>query len=155
MSKVTEIERVIAWSDSRGISKQEPFRGSLRVSTNAIRKTHTQLQHEGVSGYVLNKLEELQEYCEATEENDRIDAIGDSMIYDMTEMLKEGYDISKVFNEVLIVIESRTGHWDDKLGKFVKDSSKEALARRYKPDYVKNCKQKTLPKSLFGHGKHE
>lgn len=153
--QVTLIERVTAWSETRGVTKQKPFRGCLEHPKTVLNMTYKNLDELGVSGYLLNKLEELEEYCEAVEENDRIDAIGDSMIYDMTELLKEGYDIAKVFNEVLMVIESRTGRWNDKLGKFVKDSSPEAISRRYKPDYVGNCKQKVLSKSLFGEDVHE
>jgi hypothetical protein len=50
-----------------------------------------------------------------------------------------GYDILCVMNEVMLVLESRTGEWNDELGKFIKDESDEAKAKWYEPDYSK-CK---------------
>ena len=126
--------RLKGWSDSRGISQQIPNR----------------------NGYIANKVEELGEYADAmklSDENEAIDAIADSMVFDATELVKMGYDIEKVLNEVLLVVESRTGVWDDYNNKFQKDKSPEAQARWYKPDYINNCKSNTnYTGSLFEHG---
>jgi len=56
-----------------------------------------------------------------------------------TKLVVMGYDIRKVMNEVVLVLESRVGEWDDDLGKWIKDTSPEAKANWYKPDYSK-CK---------------
>lgn len=126
-------ERWRDWADNRGISKQTPDR----------------------NGYIANKVEELGEYAEAmkkNDENEAIDAIADSMTFDATELVKMGYDIERVIAEVLLVIESRTGKWDELNNKFQKDMSAEAVAKWYIPDYVKNCKAKTnYTGSLFAH----
>lgn len=126
--------RLKEWSDSRGISQQEPDR----------------------NGYIANKVEELGEYAEAKkigDKNETIDAIADSMVFDATELVKEGFDIELVLNEVLKVVESRTGHWDKINNKFQKDTSTEARVKWYKADYVNNCKAKTeRTGSLFGFG---
>ena len=144
-------KRLKDWSDSRGISQQEVSVNDWSAITPVLDTIHSSLKENGVQGYVLNKIEELVEYCEAMrdgDENGAVDAIADSSVFDATELVKMGYDIDKTMNEVLMVVESRTGQWDESLGKFIKDGSPE-----YEPDYVKNCKlieERTT--SLFGHG---
>lgn len=59
----------------------------------------------------------------------------------VTQMIAMGYDHRKVFDEVLKVIESRVGAWSDVHGKWMKDTSPEAQAHWYTPDYSK-CKLK-------------
>lgn len=112
--------RLRAWAISRGIAKQEPNRNA----------------------FVANITEELGEYLEAFKkgnQNEIVDAIADIRVFCATELVKMGYDIEKVDNEVLMVIESRVGVWDDVNGKFQKDESKEAIAEWYEPDYMTNC----------------
>lgn len=124
-------KRLKDWSDSRGISQQEPNR----------------------NGYIANKVEELGEYAEAMKkgnENEAVDAIADSMVFDATELVKMGYNIELVLNEVLKVVESRDGKWDVINNKFQKDTSPDAQAKWYEPNYVK-VEDKTP--SLFGFGK--
>jgi len=55
------------------------------------------------------------------------------------KLVNDGYDIRLVMDEVLKVLESRTGTWSDEAGKFLKDESLEAKALWYEPDYSK-CK---------------
>lgn len=133
------------WSDSRGITAQEVGGANdwTEVS-NDIDKLHARvIKHHNCSGYVVSKLEELAEYADGKitcDEDEIVDAIADSMTYDATELCKMGYDIEKVLNEVLKVVESRVGKWNNELGKFDKDKSPEAKANWYRPDYVNNCK---------------
>lgn len=133
-----------SWSDSRGISNQEPSNNDWDSVESELKWVYRKLNNGvGASGYVLNKLEELIEYTVAKrdgDENGWIDAICDSRIFDATELLKEGYSISDCDDEVVKVITSRTGTWDDDIGKFVKDKSPEAQELWYEPNYVKNCK---------------
>ena len=51
-----------------------------------------------------------------------------------------GYDSYKCMLETIKEISSRTGHFDETIGKFVKDKSPEAQAKWYKADYDK-CKK--------------
>ena len=51
-----------------------------------------------------------------------------------TEM---GYDFKKAMDETIKEISSRTGSYDEKAKKWVKDSSNEAQAKWYKADYEK------------------
>ena len=113
--------RLRAWCISRGIAKQEPNRNA----------------------FCANITEELGEYLEAFKignKNDVIDAIADIRVFCATELTKMGYDIDKVDNEVLLVIESRIGEWDDTNNKFQKDMSKEAVSQWHIADYSK-CKE--------------
>ncbi len=146
-------ERLKGWSDSRGISQQALPQQDYGLASEVLLEVHSRLQNRGVSGYILNKLEELEEYAIAMHgghENDVIDAIADSMVFDSTELVKMGYDIEKTTDEVLKVVESRTGKWDESLGKFMKDKSPEAQARWYNPDYIARCKFNTnKTRSLF------
>ena len=50
-----------------------------------------------------------------------------------------GYDFYKCMMETIQEINSRTGHYDDSIGKFVKDMSIEAQSKWYKANYD-NCK---------------
>lgn len=52
-----------------------------------------------------------------------------------------GYDPYECMDETIKEISSRVGHYDDKIGKFVKDESKEAKSKWYKANYLK-CKIK-------------
>ncbi len=149
-------KRLKDWSDSRGISAQKVTENDWGYVEDFLKSGHTHLKNRKIGGYVLNKIEELEEYSEAMKRgniNDAVDAIADSMVFDSTELSKMDFDNELVMDEVLKVVESRTGQWDDEMGKFMKDKSPEAQAKWYEPNYVKNCK---LPvdktRSLFGHG---
>ena len=88
--------------------------------------------------YVCNITEELGELLDGYKKNDEneiVDAIADIMIFSMTELVKKEYDIEKVLDEVLKVIESRKGEWSDKHGKWMKDKSPEAQKLWYSPRY--------------------
>ncbi len=151
-------ERLKDWSDSHGISAQEPSECDWNRVGFELQETYDILKEDyGVNGYVLNKLEELIEYAEAKRDDDGngiVDAICDSRVFDGTELLKMGYDVELCDSEVLKVVESRTGQWAEGIGKFVKDKSPEAQAKWYEPDYVNNCKAKVeKTKSLFGFDK--
>lgn len=52
-----------------------------------------------------------------------------------------GYDPYLCMDETIKEISSRTGHYDDKIGKFIKDESKEAKSKWHKANYLK-CKIK-------------
>lgn len=51
-----------------------------------------------------------------------------------------GYDFYKCMLETIKEISSRTGHYDENIHKFVKDTSDEAKAKWYKADYER-CKR--------------
>ena len=119
---MTISDRLRAWSISRGIAKQEPNRNA----------------------FVANITEELGEYLEAFKKGDEdevVDAIADIRVFCATELVKMGYNIDKVDEEVLQVIESRTGEWNEEMGKFIKDQSEEAKANWYEPDYINKCRE--------------
>ena len=115
------LDNIIEWSISRGINRQEPNRNA----------------------YIANKVEELGEYAEAFKKgnmNDVIDAIVDSMVFDITELGKHNIDPTLALKEVLKVLNSRVGDWDKHTGKFIKDTSDYAKSLWYDPNYLENCK---------------
>ncbi len=114
--------RLRTWAVDRGIADQQPDR----------------------NGFVANITEELGEYLEAFKKgnvNDVVDAIADIRVFCATELVKMGYDIEKVEDEVLCVIESRTGSWDATNNKFQKDMSTKATSNWHFANY-KDCKEK-------------
>jgi hypothetical protein len=138
--KMNIFNRLKDWADSRGISKQDVSQNDWVKVRNELLTLHLSFKNMGVKGYVLNIVEELTEYSEAMlndDINEVVDAICDVEVFSATELVKMGFDIEKSYNEVLKIIESRTGRWDDNLGKFVKDYKPETW---YNADYVKNCK---------------
>ena len=132
-------------------------------------------------GLLANVLEELTEFVRAKDDNERVDAICDIIVFLINSknnpvriqepkvdgvvtthifvelvfnnmyddrtislcsyMLEQlGYDSYKCMLETIKEISSRTGHFDETIGKFVKDKSQEAQAKWYKADYDK-CKR--------------
>lgn len=137
--------RIRKWANERKISEQKPNNNSWKFLITLLSVSFYLMRVFGTKGYPMHKIEELIEYCEAKrdgDENGVIDSIADSRIFDANELIKEGMSITDVDEEVLKVIESRTGKWDDKQGKFIKDKSDEARARWYEPDYINNCQYK-------------
>lgn len=55
------------------------------------------------------------------------------------EATEMGYNFYKCMLETIKEISSRTGHYDENIHKFVKDKSREAVKKWYKPNYDK-CK---------------
>ena len=127
-------------------------------------------------GLLANILEELTEFVRAQDDNERVDACCDILIfllnsknepislvdgekinllnkYEFCNMIftnmfnnraihitiyqleQLGYDSYKCMLETIKEISSRTGHFDETIGKFVKDKSPEAQAKWYKADY--------------------
>ena len=118
MTKITK--NLIKWAKERGISEQESVRND----------------------FIANIVEELAEWQKAFDNNDeheKIDALSDIIVFAKTEILKFGYNPDKVQKETFKEINSRTGAWDEKSGKWLKDKTPEAKKLWYKADYS-NCK---------------
>lgn len=86
--------------------------------------------------------------CMTSKEEFIIDII-DNIMFDTTDQvllmcinnIKDlGYDPIACMNETIQEISSRSGKWDESIGKFVKDTSDEAKAKWYKANYAK-CKK--------------
>ena len=91
-------------------------------------KTLQRLMNAGVIGKELV----------VTNNDTRIDALADCIVFCSTEMMKLQYDPSKVLEEVAKEINSRTGEITN--GKFEKDLSDEAKAKWYKANFD-NCRR--------------
>ena len=106
------------WSDERLITQQEPDR----------------------NGFVSMIVEELGEFLEAKDDiHGRIDAMADIIVFAAGEIYKYGYDTTKVMNEVIKEISSRTGAYDPTTKKWQKFKTPEAQALWYEADFT-NCK---------------
>lgn len=58
------------------------------------------------------------------------------LVYNCEHLCKNlGFDFYKCILETIKEIESRTGFYDERLKKFIKDTSDEAKAKWYKADY--------------------
>lgn len=113
----TIFERIKEWSDERLITQNPPDR----------------------NGFVSMIVEELGEFLEAKEDDGRIDAMADIVVFALGEMAEYGYNGDKVMDEVIKEISSRTGAYDPATKKWQKDRSPEAQARWYTADFS-NCK---------------
>ena len=82
--------------------------------------------------------EELDEFRDAPDEHETIDALADIIVVTIGAMYKLGYEPECVISEVLKEINSRVGEIDSN-GKFQKDKSPEAKANWYKASY-EQCK---------------
>ena len=113
----TNFERIKEWSDERLITQQEPDR----------------------NGFVSMIVEELGEFLESKDDNGRIDAMADIIVFAYGEIAKYGYDGDKVMNEVIKEISSRVGSYSEETKKWQKDKSPEAQANWYTADFS-GCK---------------
>lgn len=113
----TIFERIKDWSDERLITFNPPDR----------------------NGFVSMIVEELGEFLESKDDDGRIDAMADIVVFALGEMAKYGYNGDKVMDEVIKEISSRTGAYDPATKKWQKDKSPEAQARWYTADFT-NCK---------------
>ena len=62
------------------------------------------------------------------------------MLFELNIMIEDsGFDFYKCLKEKIKAINSRSGKWDEASNKWVKDTSPEAVAKWYSPDFSK-CK---------------
>ena len=113
----TNFERIKEWSDERLITQQTPDR----------------------NGFLAMIVEELGEFLEAKDDNGRIDAMADIIVFAYGEMAKYGYHGDKVMDEVIKEISSRTGAYSPVTKKWQKDTSDAAKAKWYTANFD-NCK---------------
>jgi len=114
MSNFTDIKE---WSDERLITQNTPDR----------------------NGFLAMIVEELGEFLEADNDDDRIDAMADIIVFAYGEIAKYGYHGDKVMGEVIKEISSRVGAYSEDTKKWQKDKSPEAQANWYSADFT-NCK---------------
>ena len=83
-----------------------------------------------------------EEMCEGIQrdgDHESVDWRCDCIVYLINSLTQDGYSAEKCLEQTLLEISSRVGHFDETIGKFVKDKSPEAQAKWYKADYSK-CK---------------
>lgn len=115
------IKAITEWGVERGIDK---------------------LPHD-TNGYISNIVEELAELKEADKTNDangKVDALFDVLVFTVTEISKIAHDPDYICTEGLKEISSRAGAWDERLQKWQKFKTPEAMANWYKADYTRLLK---------------
>jgi hypothetical protein len=106
---MTLFERIINWNEERGLLVEPiPNKEASFIA------------------------EELSEFLRANEEEDRIDAMADIIVFAVGYIAKLGLSPELVLNECLKHIESRKGYFDEDEGKFIKTTPKEDM---YQPMY--------------------
>jgi len=144
------IEGIIKWNEERGLDKQPFNLDKENISClEEIFETYEYNDHF-YDGFGISKDAKNPEREAATKvidtlkneaikgpqnEEEIIDSLADRVVFSVGAMLKLGYDPQKVMEEVLKEINSRVGHFDEKEGKFIKDTSPEAKANWYKANY--------------------
>lgn len=109
------IKQIVQWGNTRGIIHQEPDSAS----------------------FVKNIVSELGEFLDDDREYREVDAICDIMVFCITELPKYGIDPELALGETYKEINSRTGAWSDKEGKWLKFKTLEAIALWQDADYSK------------------
>lgn len=109
------IKQIVQWGAERNITQQLPDKNS----------------------FVKNIVSELGEYIDQDKPYSEIDAICDIMVFCITELPKHNIDPELALAETFKEINSRTGAWSDKEGKWLKFKTPEAKALWYEADYSK------------------
>ena len=110
------IGKIEKWGVDRNICEQEPI----------------------VMGFVKNIVEELGELIEAEKNQDtqeQVDAIGDILVFGITELVKYKTNTDHVLYEIHKELTSRTGEWSEDQNKWVKYKTPEAKALWYKAKF--------------------
>ena len=68
-------------------------------------------------------------------EDEKVDALCDIIVVAIGSLIKLGYDPTLAMDETIKEIDSRTGALDKTSGKFIKDTSQEAMSLRYTAQY--------------------
>ena len=129
------INRIVKWNEERLLDKQE---FNLKIESTHILEELIEAQSKFIDSdkarKLANQLYGFLQIHDEKDEKDIVDAFADIIVYATGSILKLGYEPTKVMDEVLKEIESRTGKIVN--GKFVKDNKKTM----YKADFTK-CKR--------------
>lgn len=98
---------------------------------------------------IMDKLAEIYDDTHYFSENDFKYRIGVIVHKCFTMMDLLGFNPFICMDETIKEISSRTGSYDESIGKFVKDKSPEAQAKWYKADYTKAKKGQKMSILLF------
>ena len=128
-----QIEQVKEWQSSRKLDKM-PY--SFKNETINILEEIS--ESDGDYRHPRDNAESIyDEYYfdgERSTPEEKVDAYFDICVYAIGAMMKLGFDPVKVFDEGLREINDRTGEYDETVGKWVKNKTKE---NPYKADYSK------------------
>ena len=128
-----QIEQIKEWQSSRKLDKMPYSFGNETI--NILEEIS-----ESDGGYSIprDNAEYIYDKCcfdgECSSPEEKVDAYFDICVYAIGAMMKLGFDPVKVFDEGLREINDRTGEYDETVGKWVKNKTKE---NPYKADYSK------------------
>jgi predicted HAD superfamily Cof-like phosphohydrolase len=138
--KETICNRIVEWNKERKLlDKEYNHRAEVSFIVEELVESIVNKPSEEVRP-VANKLtEDLFSSLEDTKETDtkettveeKVDAFADIIVFAVGAIAKLKYNPEIIMNEVLKHIESRTGKYDEKEGKFIKDKN----VKTYEPDF--------------------
>ncbi len=130
-------ERIVKWNKERHLTENgiDIFNETCFIIEELLELQTPLKSVEArlVAEDLANDIKEIAAGYEPNEEQ-MVDALGDIVVFAVGAMAKLGYTPDAVMHEVLREIESRVGK-EDETGKWVKDTSPEAIAQRYKADF--------------------
>ena len=126
------LEHIIEWQQDRNLDKMpyDHFNESVNIFEELL-ETYG-LKRDYASDVFFYKVASM--YDEDANNDEKVDAYFDICVYAIGAIMKLGYDPIKVFEEGLKEINDRTGSYDQKVGKWVKEPKKP---NAYKADYSK------------------
>lgn len=142
------IEKIVKFQTDRGLDKQEY--NALNEHTNIIEELFESIgfdipkeKRESFKNLIIKftndvVISDISIQDKNINDENKVDAYGDVIVFAIGAILKLGYDPEKVLDEVSKEINSRVGEMVN--GKFEKDLSPEAKANWYKANFD-NCKR--------------
>ena len=128
------LEHVIEWQQDRNLDKM-PYDHYSETLNRLEEICESWALTREYAEQLLNTIDDCSDKAiEKICQENTIDSLFDECVYAIGAMMKLGYDPRKVFEEGLKEINDRTGAYDPKVGKWVKEPKKP---NAYKADYSK------------------
>ena len=130
------IEELREWRRERGLGKSNYKAYFANVIEELLEPLY---DDSSVINYFKNEI--VGKYYREINLDDEkiIDTLNDITVFSVNEAEMMGYDFDKTMDETIKEISSRTGEYNEEVGKWQKFKTPEAVAKWYKADYSK-CK---------------
>ncbi len=134
----TTLSRIVSWNKERQLIKKPEIVNETSFIIEELLEMQTAMKSEEAREVAKTLAEDIREMSAGYQPtpNQVIDAAADIIVFATGIIAKMGFDPDMVMAEVQKEIDSRVGDLDE-TGKWVKDSSPEAKAKRYKASFRK------------------